>query len=81
MATLIPYCNILLKLIGLKKSLQNKPLLFRTTVSMYKVISITYVSEVLPWQQAKYSSVAPDKGTQDECDTLRVGNSLVLPLD
>ena len=50
---------------------------------MQKVISITYVTEVLPWQQAKYSSSsAPDKGTQDKCDAPHLGNSksLVLPL-
>lgn len=37
---------------------------------------------MLPWQQAKYSSSAPDKGTQDKCDAphLSNSNSLVLLL-
>lgn len=47
---------------------------------MQKVISITYVTEVLPWQQAKYSSSAPDKGTQDKCDAPQLSNSNSLVL-
>lgn len=35
---------------------------------------------MLPWQQAKYSSGAPDKGTQDKCDALHLSNSNSLVL-
>lgn len=35
---------------------------------------------MLPWQQAKYSSSAPDKGTQDKCDAPHLGNSNSLVL-
>lgn len=35
---------------------------------------------MLPWQQAKYSSSAPDKGTQDKCDTRHLSNSNSLVL-
>ncbi len=65
-----------------KKKNTRKTFLFLswTTVSMQKVISITYVTEVLPWQQAKYSSSAPDKGTQDKCDAPHLGNSNSLVL-
>lgn len=38
------------------------------------------MTEVLPWQQAKYSSGAPDKGTQDKCDALHLSNSNSLVL-
>ena len=61
----------------LKKHKENFPLL---ELDHYKVISITYVTEVLPWQQAKYSSSAPDKGTQDKCDAPHLGNSNSLVL-
>lgn len=63
------------------KNMRQTSLLWSwTDASISKVFSITYLTEVLPWQQAKYSSSGPDKGTQDKCDAPHRSNSNSLVL-